>query len=556
MKKARLVQYANGLFLIFIVLAATMPVIARSNDSFLQGTTTQAAPLASNSYYPDPNLILSNLSVRRALAFCTDRWALARAAYPGLTNPEIDAIMMDSFFPKDHWAYTEPATKYPYSPTQGQILLDQAGWTLPGGATYRVNAAGEELALVLTTTDASLRETYATVLEAQWQACGVHLVRLHAAGDWVFGDTTGIARRDFEIAGFAWIIGTDTEIAPMYACDKIPSELNGWQGQNYMGWCNPTASTEAYLGDNTSLSQAERKAHYAIVQEQFAIDMPSLPLFLRDSATGTWEHLDFNFTSPPPPPPALKDVTFRRALAYCTNRWALARAAYPGLTNPEIDALMMDSFLPKDHWAYTEPTMKYPYSPIQGQTLLEQAGWTLPGGATYRVNAAGEELALVLTTSQLELRYAWAEALEAQWLTCGIRLVRLYAPGDWLFGTTTGLARRNFDVAGFAWTPDADPQIAQMFACDQVPSELNGWSGSNLMGWCNPTASTEAYLGDNTSLTQAERKAHYAIVQEEFAEDVPSLPLFLRSPVDGTWEHIDFNMYTPLSKLYLPFTRH
>jgi ABC-type transport system substrate-binding protein len=552
MKAGKLLKIA--LFCLVIVSLSALPGLAQSDGAALDRETSIAQPLPAQSYAPEPNLTLLDVRIRKALAYCTDRKALAQAAYPALTDPEIDALMMDSFFPKDHWAYTQPTTQYPYDPAQGQALLEQAGWTLPVGATYRVNAAGEQLALVLTTTQAEIRYAWAEALEAQWLACGINLERFHATAEWLFGETTGLQRRDFEMTGFAWVAEDDPQLATLYACDQIPSESNGWQGQNFMGWCNETASAEMYLGDNTSLTQAERKAHYAIVQEEFADDVPSLPLFLRSPVSGTWEHLDFNALRPLPPPAALKEVNFRKALAYCTDRKALAQAAYPALTDPEIDALMMDSFFPKDHWAYTEPTTKYPYDPAQGQALLDQEGWTLPEGAAYRVNAAGEQLALVLTTTQLSLRYAWAEALEAQWLACGINLERFHASAEWLFGETTGIQRRDFEITGFAWVAGDDPQLATLYACDQIPSILNGWQGQNYMGWCDPIASAEAYLGDNTSLTQAERKAHYAIVQDEFADEVPSLPLFLRSPINGTWEHLDFNMFTPLQKLYLPMT--
>ena len=107
--------------------------------------------------------------------------------------------------------------------------------------------------------------------------------------------------------------------------------------------------------------------------------------------------------------PILSDLNVRKAIAYCTDRFALAKAAYPTLTDPEIDALMMDSFLPSDHWAYTQPTTQYRFNPDQGRTLLEAAGWTVPVGETYRVNAEGEPLALQLTTTWADLRVAWGE---------------------------------------------------------------------------------------------------------------------------------------------------
>lgn len=37
-----------------------------------------------------------------------------------------------------------------------------------------------------------------------------HIVRFHTPASWFFGPVTGLIRRDFEIAAFAWVMrGTD-----------------------------------------------------------------------------------------------------------------------------------------------------------------------------------------------------------------------------------------------------------------------------------------------------------------------------------------------------------
>ncbi len=35
--------------------------------------------------------------------------------------------------------------------------------------------------------------------------CGIQILRLHAPASWWFGDTTGLARRDFELGAYAWV---------------------------------------------------------------------------------------------------------------------------------------------------------------------------------------------------------------------------------------------------------------------------------------------------------------------------------------------------------------
>ena len=228
--------------------------------------------------YVTPHPILSDLRVRQGIAHCTDRAALIAAAYPWLPDPT--PLEMDSFVPRGHWAYAETIRRYPFDPQRGKALLEEAGWSLPEGATYRQNADGEELALKLTTTDAALRKAWASVFEEQMQACGLRIVRFHTPASWFFGDTTGLLRRDFELAAFAWALAYDPGGRTQYLCDSIPAPANDWSGQNYMGWCNDAADA-AIRTAMTSLSRVERRESYRIFQEAFTRDLPSLPLFSR-----------------------------------------------------------------------------------------------------------------------------------------------------------------------------------------------------------------------------------------------------------------------------------
>jgi ABC-type transport system substrate-binding protein len=110
--------------------------------------------------------------------------------------------------------------------------------------------------------------------------CGVRIVRLHAPASWWFGDTTGVARRDYELGAFAWVGTADPGGQTLYACDQIPFPNNGWEGQNAMGWCNEEASKDIKLANNT-LVKEDRIAAYKAFQAEFTKDIPSIPLFNR-----------------------------------------------------------------------------------------------------------------------------------------------------------------------------------------------------------------------------------------------------------------------------------
>ena len=231
--------------------------------------------------YTTPHPILSVKEIRQAIAMCIDRDAAIAAVYPYVEDKK--ALRMVVGVPNTHWAYTGPYKDYPYDPETGKKMLDAAGWTLQQGATYRTNAAGDTLALKFTTTNAEFRKTWAAVVEQNLADCGIQLITNFTPASWWFGDTTGLARRDFELGAYAWVGQADPSGRTLYACDQIPLPSNNWEGQNYMGWCNQEASDAVVLATNT-LKREDRKKAYDILWKNFAEDMVSLPMFQRAEA--------------------------------------------------------------------------------------------------------------------------------------------------------------------------------------------------------------------------------------------------------------------------------
>lgn len=190
--------------------------------------------------YTTPHPILSDLRVRQAIAYCTNRPELIASVYPFLTPEQQQNLLMDTFLPKAHWAAAkENITVYPFDPEKGKALLEEAGWT---GEPIRRNANGEPLSLSFTTTNAQFRQTWSAVFIRQMAACGIQIIPTYAPASWWFGSSTGLSRRDFELGAFAWVGQADPGGQTLYSCNQIPLPSNNWEGQNYMGWCNEKAS--------------------------------------------------------------------------------------------------------------------------------------------------------------------------------------------------------------------------------------------------------------------------------------------------------------------------
>jgi ABC-type transport system substrate-binding protein len=275
-----------------LVLVTTMATLLASCGQTAEVEVVTVTPEAETGSLKTPHPILSDVRVRQAIAYCTDREELIESVYPFLDEQQREGMLMDTFIPKSHWAHSsEGITEYPFDPEQGRALLEEAGWTVAEDGDPRVNEAGEVLELEYTTTDAQFRVTYSTVLEQQlMENCNIQITRNHAPASWWFGDQTGLTVRDFELGAFAWVGQADPAGATLYACNQIPLPENNWEGQNYMGWCNETAS-KAIIAANNTLQREERKAHYQTAQQEFTKDMISLPLFNRFEAAAASTNL-------------------------------------------------------------------------------------------------------------------------------------------------------------------------------------------------------------------------------------------------------------------------
>ncbi len=263
----------------FALVLSACSVPASPGGAAVPGDT--GAGVAGIEDYTTPHPILSDVRVRQAIAYCIDREAVIESVFPYVEDKA--ALLMHTFVPQTHWAYGGDITEYPYDPEQAIALLEEAGWTDPDGDGIRNNANGDALSLKLTTTNAQFRQTWTAVAIQYLADCGIQVVPLYAPASWWFGDTTGLARRDFELGAFAWVGEADPGGQTLYACNQIPLPSNNWLGQNSMGWCNQTAS-DAIVQANNTLNRDERIAAYQAVQTEFSKDMVSLPMFQRAEA--------------------------------------------------------------------------------------------------------------------------------------------------------------------------------------------------------------------------------------------------------------------------------
>jgi len=420
-----------------------------------EATTEEGtASTGSGGSFTTPHPILSDLRVRQAIAHCVDRDALIDSVYTYVSDEVKPTLRMDSFLPKTHWAYGGPYQDYPYDPEAGAALLEEAGWTLPSGGAVRQNANGDPLALSITTTDAQFRQTWAAVAEQNLEGCGFDITRNHIPADIWFGDTTGLARREFELGAFAWVGQADPQGITLYACNQIPTADNNWEGQNGMGWCNQAASDAVVLANNT-LNREERIAAYDIVQEEFAKDMVSLPLFQRAEAEA-WsinlEGLVVNETEYATASAAawtLADGGDTMVMGFSQEPASMHTLVESAAVQAQIAQMAVNPGNTQYSYDY-QPVMQAEFSTIESGLATNETVAVEPGDMVFTADAVAEELTegtrIVVDGATVE--YDGSSALELPQLTVTYSL----NPYTWSDGTPGSIA---------------DVELAYQINCDE-----------------------------------------------------------------------------------------
>lgn len=222
------------------------------------------------------NPILQDRRVRRALVHAIDREAISQQLFEGKqpvahgqTNP-LDRV------------YYQGVPKYAFDPKQASALLDEAGWTVGTGGIRR-NAAGEPLQLeIMTTAGNKTRELVEQAMQSQWKQAGIDVRIRNEPARVFFGQT--MRERKFTAMGmYAWISSPENIPRSTLHSDEIPTEANGWAGQNHPGFAN--AEMDKTIDDMEVVCEKEaNQALWNRMQTIYAEELPVIPLYFRANA--------------------------------------------------------------------------------------------------------------------------------------------------------------------------------------------------------------------------------------------------------------------------------
>lgn len=221
------------------------------------------------------NPILKDIKVRKALVHAINREDLVKALFEGKQQAAIHSVS-----PKDPWFTNDPkyVTTYRYSKRESQKLLDEAGWKV-GKDGYRFKD-GKRLSLIFQTTAGNkTRELVQTYLQEQWKQVGIEVVIKNEPAKVFFGDT--MSKRKFSaMAMYAWVSSPENNPRSTFYSKSIPSDSNGFSGQNYPGWVNAEVDKIIDAID-VEFNPKKRLDLARTLQKHYTQDVPVLPLYYR-----------------------------------------------------------------------------------------------------------------------------------------------------------------------------------------------------------------------------------------------------------------------------------
>jgi len=209
--------------------------------------------------------------VRQAIAYGLDRQAIINNI---LKNTAVPAVADQSPL---SWAYNPTLVQMPRDINKSRELLIQAGYNQGSDGIFVKD--GQKLAFSLMTTAGNkARENVAQTIANQLHEVGIAVTVTPLDPKVFFEDI--LKTRKFQTAMYAFVAGVDPNNRNLWHSKKVPSSLNGYDGQNYTGWRNPEVDSLTENGVRSVDIEARKQIYYR-VQELIIQECPVIPLYFR-----------------------------------------------------------------------------------------------------------------------------------------------------------------------------------------------------------------------------------------------------------------------------------
>jgi len=272
-------------------------------------------------------------------------------------------------------------------------------------------------------------------------------------------------------------------------------------------------------------------------QAELLIELEEQGQLIPTFVTGTvWEHVDFGINPvddyASTRPDFFEDVEMRQAIAMCLDRQTVVDEILLG------KSVVIDSYIPEEHPEYNADVAKYEYDPQAAMAMLDSLGWTDEDGDGIRecngcdVDGAddGTPLSFKWGSTTAPMRVNAMLIFQANLAECGVEIVLDNIPStEWFADGPEGpLFGRHFDMGEFAWLTGVEPPCA-LYLTSEWPSEDSGWAGQNNPGYTNPDFDEACNAALQSLPGTPEYSQYHKEAQRIFAEDLPVVPLYLRT---------------------------
>jgi|GEM_PF-1807735 len=239
----------------------------------------------------------------------------------------------------------------------------------------------------------------------------------------------------------------------------------------------------------------------------------------------THEHVDFNLRKP-----MFQDVKVRQAIRYAINRQRVVDQVLFG------KSVVSHSWITPNIKQYYNPNVpKFAYDVAKSDALMKDAGFAKGADGIWAKGDMKMSFKYT-TTAGNALRAQTTQLVAGDLKAAGFNATLEYIPAKVYFagGADGTLSSGNFDFAEFAWLASYDPSGLVTYSSAGIPSAANGFEGQNYMAYSSAENDRLLGLVNNNAeiaLDPAKRQKLYFDQQVLYANDVPSIELFLRPEV-------------------------
>lgn len=233
----------------------------------------------------------ADVRVRQAITQCTDRQHMVDEILFGQSE------VMHTYVPSTHPLYPADVPTWPYDVAAANALLDEAGYRDTDGDGLRQDpTTGVPFEVILDVPDNWEREAIALLFQENMRECGIAVTLNFGLPADLFanGPDGKLFGRQYDLAEFAWLTGTEPACAPWLSQNisgPVEEGFTGWDGRNNTGWRNDEFDAACRQAQRAFRNSPEYATAHQAAMRLFAEQLPVIPLFPRVKGVATRSHV-------------------------------------------------------------------------------------------------------------------------------------------------------------------------------------------------------------------------------------------------------------------------